>query len=148
MRRLRTLGASLIAVGTIAAAVLAIEVVLFAPEGLAAWSAGGTGTGAARAATMPTGGQPAGSATGAAVTIRWTAVALSNGVPVAGYVINRFDAASGAQATVGVGCSGVLTTTTCTEQSVPAGTWIYTVTPVQLGWTGGQSPGSAPIVAT
>ena len=119
-----------------------------APAVLAAWSALGTGHAGAAAATMPAGGQPAGSATGSAVTVRWPAVALSNGVPVAGYVISRFNAINGAQATVGAGCSGLITTTTCTELSVPPGTWIYTDTPVQVSWTGGASPASAPIIVT
>ena len=132
----------------ITAAAVLLHVGPAAPVALAAWSATGHGNAAARAVTMPTGGQPAGSASGGAVTIRWPAVTLSNGVPVAGYVINRFDAVSGAKATVGAACSGVIATTTCTEQSVPRRSWIYTDTPVQLSWTGGQSPGSAPIVVT
>lgn len=28
------------------------------------------------------------------------------------------------------------------HDSVPAGTWVYTVTPVEQGWTGGASPAS------
>ena len=44
---------------------------------------------------------------------------------------------------MGSGCNGVVAATTCTEQSVPAGTWVYTETPVQLNWTGGASPDSA-----
>jgi hypothetical protein len=92
---------------------------------------------------MPTGGQPAGSATGGSVSIRWPAATLPNGIAVAGYVVRRFNAVTGAAATVGSGCSGVVATTTCTELSVPLGTWVYTDTP-KLSWTGGQSPDSAP----
>ena len=95
---------------------------------------------------MPTGVAPTGSATGSSVTIRWPAVTLSSGAPVAGYVISRINALNGSAATVGPGCAGVVTTTTCTEQSVPSGTWIYTDTPVQLSWTGGASPASSAIV--
>lgn len=87
-----------------------------------------------------------GAASGTSVSVRWPAVTLSNGTPVAGYVIRRFDALNGAEATVGPGCSGVVTTTICTELSVPAGTWVYTDTPVLLSWTGGQSSATAPIV--
>ena len=119
---------------------------LAAPTALAAWSASGTGQGGAAAATMPTGVSPTGSATVSSVTIRWTAVTLSNGAPVAGYVISRFNALNGSAATVGPGCAGVVTTTTCTELSVPSGAWIYTDTPVLQSWTGGASPASAPIV--
>ena len=119
---------------------------LTAPAVLAAWSASGAGRAGAAAATMPAGGTPVGSASGTSVTIRWPAATLSNGAPVAGYVIGRFKSLNGAAATVGPGCSGVVTTTTCTEQGVPSGTWIYTDTPVQLSWTGTPSPASGPIV--
>ena len=95
---------------------------------------------------MPAGVAPTGSATSSSVTIRWPAVTLSSGAPVAGYVISRFNALNGSAATVGPGCAGVVTTTTCTEQSVPSGAWIYTDTPVQLSWTGAASPASAAIV--
>jgi len=115
---------------------------------LAAWTTGASGPAAAGATTMPAGAQPVGGATNGAVSIRWPAVAMSNGVAVAGYVVRRFDAASGAEATVGAACSGVITTTTCTEQSVPVGMWIYTVTPVQLSWSGAQSPPSSPITVS
>jgi hypothetical protein len=135
-----------VAVVVCAAAAFALQNAVGATGVLAAWSATGTGRAAGAATTMPTGAQPSGGATGSSVTIRWPTATFANGGAVAGYVINRFDAATGAAATVGAGCSGVVTTTTCTELSVPPGTWIYTDTPVQLSWTGGQSPGSAPIV--
>lgn len=119
---------------------------LAAPTALAAWSASGTGPAGAAAATMPTGVAPTGSATRSSVTIRWPAVTLSNGAPVAGYLISRINALNGSAATVGAGCAGVVTTTTCTELSVPSGAWIYTDTPVLLSWAGGASPASAAIV--
>lgn len=119
---------------------------LSTPAVLAAWSASSAGNGAASATTMPVGTTPTGSATGTSVAVQWTAVTLSSGVGVAGYVIHRFDAINGTGAAVGPGCSGVITTTTCTELSVPAGTWVYTDTPVQLTWNGGQSPASGAII--
>jgi hypothetical protein len=117
-----------------------------ASAAFAAWSAQGPGSAAGAATVMPTGTAPSGTVAGAAVTITWTAAKFANGTAVAGYVINRYDASTGMPATVGAGCSGVVTTTTCTERSVPPGTWVYTDTPVQLTWTGGASPDSAPIV--
>lgn len=129
-------------------AVLIVLASLSAPTILAAWSAAGTGPAAGAAATMPAGGQPVGSASGSSVAVRWPAVTLSSGAPVAGYLISRTNAVNGAAATVGPGCSGLITTTTCTELSVPTGTWLYFDTPVQLSWTGGQSPASAPIVVS
>jgi hypothetical protein len=114
----------------------------------AAWSAPGAGAAAAGAATMPNGAAPSGSASGEAVTISWPAASLSNGTPVAGYVIHRYDALNGGEATVGAGCSGVVTGTSCTEAAVPPGSWIYTDTPVQLSWSGGESPPSSVITVT
>lgn len=116
-----------------------------APPALAAWSGGGSGKASAVAYRMPTGGQPSTSASGSSVSVHWPGAAFPDNKAVAGYVIHRFDAASGTQATVGAGCSGTVTTTTCTELNVPAGTWIYTDTPVQDNWTGTQSPAAAPI---
>jgi hypothetical protein len=113
---------------------------------LAVWASAGSGTAAGAAAVMPTGSAPSGSAVGSAVTISWSTATFANGAPVAGYVINRYNAATGAQATVGPGCNGVVTATSCTESPVPGGQWQYTETPVQLGWTGRESPASAVIV--
>jgi hypothetical protein len=111
----------------------------------AAWSSAGGGTAAGSATVMPTGTAPSGGAAGDAVTISWAAADMSNGTAVQGYVIHRYNASTGAMAVVGPSCSGVVTSTTCTESSVPPGQWVYTDTPVQDSWTGGQSPQSSPI---
>lgn len=127
----------------LAAAALILPAALAAtPAALAAWSPAGSGSGGAAATTMPTGDAPAGSASFTTVTISWTAVTMADGAAVQGYVISRYNSVNGAPATVGSACSGIVTTTTCTETSVPAGTWVYTDTPVEQGWTGGASPAS------
>ena len=112
---------------------------------LAQWSTQGSGASGAAATTMPSGNSPAASETAGSVSVRWAAATLADGAPVGGYVVNRFNALNGSQATVGPGCSGVITTTICTEQSVPSGTWIYTDTPVLAGWTGSASPPSGSV---
>ncbi len=112
---------------------------------VAAWTAAGTGSAGAAAVTMPNGNPPSAGASGSSVTVTWTAAKFATGAAVAGYTVQRFDAVNGAQATVGAGCSGVVTTTTCTELGVPAGTWTYTDTPVQDSWTGAASPASNPV---
>jgi hypothetical protein len=112
----------------------------------AAWTGQGSGKAAAAARLMPSGTAPSGTALSDQVTISWPPSTFSNGVDVAGYIVNRYNASTGAMATVGTGCSGVLTTTTCTETSVARGPWLYTDTPVQVNWTGGQSAESAPVV--
>jgi hypothetical protein len=131
----------------IAAALTVLLVLGPSTVALAAWAAPGLGSAASAAAVMPTGSVPNGSDAGTSVTIRWAAATFANGPAVAGYVVTRLNADTGAPATVGVGCSGIVTATACTELSVPPGTWVYTDTPVQRTWTGGVSPESAPVVA-
>jgi len=121
---------------------LALGVVL-TPLAEAAWSGSGSGTATALADTMPSGNRPSAAGSSSNVTLRWPAAVFPGGGSVAGYVIRRFNAANGAEATVGAGCSGTVTTTTCTEASVPSGAWIYTDTPVQHTWSGAQSTASA-----
>ena len=108
----------------------------------ATWSAGGAGGAGGAARAMPTGSAPSGTVSVNSVTLSWAAASFTGGAAVAGYKINRYDSVTGAPASVGAGCSGVVSTTTCTETSVTPGTWVYTDTPVQLSWTGGESSDS------
>jgi hypothetical protein len=112
----------------------------------AAWATQGAGGAAGAASVMPTGATPGATVIRNQVTVSWAPSTLSNGTDVSGYIVNRYNAATGGTATVGAGCSGVVTTTSCTEDSVPPGTWVYTETPVRVNWTGGQSAESAPVV--
>jgi hypothetical protein len=111
----------------------------------AAWSGSGSGSGAGAAAVMPTGSAPHGTVSGTSVTVSWSVATLSSGTAVAGYVVSRYNASTGAPATVGAGCSGVVTTTSCTELDVTAGSWVYTDKPVEVNWSGGQSADSASV---
>jgi hypothetical protein len=72
-------------------------------------------------------------------------VTLASGAVVAGYTVQRYNAINGTPASVGAGCSGTVTTTSCTELNVPAGSWVYTETPVQQSWTGTESAPSQPV---
>jgi len=135
------------AAGRLWAAALGVPLALVSMTGAwAAWSTHGSGGAAGAATTMPAGAAPAGSAVGRSVTVSWPGAGFADSTPVSGYVVHRYDAASHATGTVGAACAGVVGATTCTEQSVPPGTWVYTDVPVQGSWTGGQSPDSAPIV--
>jgi hypothetical protein len=111
----------------------------------AGWPAQGTGSTAGAGTVLPTGTAPRATVTGTSVTLSWTAATMTDGGAVAGYIVSKYNAATGSPATVGAGCSGVVTAPACTEQSTAAGTWVYTVTPVQMTWTGGQSPDSATV---
>jgi uncharacterized repeat protein (TIGR01451 family) len=123
----------------LAIVVAAVPCALGATGALAAWTSPGSGSAAGRAYDMPAAGTPVAGASGANVAVRWPAATFPNGTAVHGYVIHRYDATTGAPQTVGSGCAGTVTTTTCTEQNVPAGHWTYTDTPTQDLWTGGES---------
>lgn len=111
----------------------------------AAWSAGGMGAAASGALTMPAGSTPSATGLRDSITVTWAAASLADGTAVSGYVIERFNSSTGAPATVGAGCSGTVTGTSCTELNVPAGSWTYTDTPVIQLWTGAASAPSAPV---
>lgn len=123
-----------------------VAAIVPASAAMAAWVTSGSGTGSGAAATMPTGLTPTASANGLLITVSWGSASLSSGTAVAGYTVARYNATTGSQATVGGTCAGIVTATTCTEQ-VTAGSWVYTDTPVQQNWTGGQSPQSSAVTA-
>lgn len=110
---------------------------------LAAWTAAGSGDAFGRAFAMPTGSTPAVSVTGRNVSLSWSGSAFPNGDPVAGYVVRRYPSGGGSSQTVLADCAGTLTTTSCVEHAVPAGTWVYTITPVHASWTGAEGSASA-----
>lgn len=115
------------------------------PPAGAAWSAGGSGSASALADSMPIGIQPAVSVSGTNVIVTWTAALFPDNTSVAGYRIERYNASTGEEVTVGANCSATVSTTTCTEEDVPAGDWTYADTPVQDLWVGGQSPVSTAV---
>lgn len=125
-------------------ALLAIALLstLACQSALAYWtSAGEEGDGIAGALTVNQGATPrATELASTSVTVDWGAGTLSNGVPVAGYIIQRYDEATEALATIGSGCAGTITALTCTEAEVPEGEWQYSVTPVfSEHWRGPES---------
>lgn len=109
----------------------------------AAWSGTGSVSAQVQAATMPSGSAPSTTATGHSVNVSWTGGTLL-GQSVTGYTVKRYNA-SGVAQTVGSGCSETITTLSCTESSVPAGTWTYTVTPLLDAWVGSESAASSAV---
>jgi hypothetical protein len=110
------------------------------------WSAGSGagGAGEARATTVGAGVMPTAVPAGTTVTVSWAPSTLANGTAVSGYLVKRYDATTLAFQTISGGCSGKLTTLSCTETSLPSGQWKYSVTPVfSTNWAGAESPMSA-----
>ena len=71
---------------------------------------------------------------------------MANGDPVTGYSVTRYDAATLTAQTIGSGCTGTLASTTCTETRVPAGDWVYAVTPrFATNWRGAESARSSTV---
>jgi hypothetical protein len=125
--------------GVISVLVVCVLVAGSTSPATAAWSISGLGSAGAGADAMPAGLAPTASTAGSTVTVGWPAATFADGTAVAGYVVNRYNASTGASATVGGSCGGVITNTSCSEAVAP-GSWIYTDTPVQLNWTGTASP--------
>jgi hypothetical protein len=98
---------------------------------------------AAAADALSPGGKPAVSAAGSSVAVTWQAGSTVAGRPATGYTVARYNAVTGGTRTLATGaCAGSLTTLSCTEQNVPAGSWYYTVTPAIALWAGAESPRS------
>jgi hypothetical protein len=113
----------------------------------AAWALSRSGPGAAKAKTLAVGSQPTASVQGHKVTVTWTATSFTTGGAAPGYVIRRYNVATGVGVGAANGCSGTLTVLTCTETGVVAGSWQYTVTPAAgTNWRGPESPKSAVVV--
>jgi hypothetical protein len=113
----------------------------------AAWALTRSGPGAAKAKTLAAGSQPTASVQGHKVTVTWTATSFTTGGAAQGYVIRRYNVATGIGVGATNGCSGTLTVLTCTETGVVSGSWQYTVTPTAgTNWRGPEGPKSAVVV--
>jgi hypothetical protein len=108
----------------------------------AAWTHSGSGAPFAKAVSMPTGATPTASVSNRSVTVSWSASTMPGGGAVSGYLVQRYDTNGNVQA-IGSACAGTIAALTCTETSVPGGTWRYTVTPVKDNWVGAESSQSS-----
>src|SRR5688572_57956 len=91
--------------GLIAAATL-VASLTFTAAAYAGWTGAGTGGGASKARSMPSGNTPTTSISGRNVTVSWSASSFSGGGPnVSGYVVKRYNT-SGVEQTIGNACSG------------------------------------------
>lgn len=120
---------------------LAATIALALPAAaLAAWTVGGEGPSMAKAQAVDAIGAPDVAVSGRNVTVNWSAP--PGGAPPNGYTVRRYRD-GGAEDSIGAGCTGTVTATSCTEQAVPPGDWRYSVTPVRHSWRGPESPRSA-----
>ena len=123
-----------------------------APMGsaMAFWSASAGGAGTGTTDRVNPGSQPS-TTPGAAesVSLQWAAGSTAAGHALTGYRVNRYaSATSGTAVAATGGCTGIVATTQCTEQSVPPGTWYYEIIPVLNSWTGAAGPRSVGTVVT
>ncbi len=105
------------------------------------WTVTGRGTSSAATATIsPPSSVTAAAANGAtSVTVTWAAP--SAGVAPTGYRVERTSIASGVTVPAcGSSPSSLLSTTSCTDVSVPDGTYRFTVVAVRSGWTATSTP--------
>ncbi len=103
----------------------------------AAFAATGSGAGQATAQTVAAAATPTASAVNQDVTVSWTATTMSGGTPVTGYIVRRYNGAL-VQQTILAGCASV-TTNGCVENTVPGGTWTYSVQATRGNWLGAES---------
>lgn len=127
---------------------LGLVLSLLAGVAWAFWTASSApgGNGASAATQVLPGSTPNAVASGRSVAISWAASTLVSGDAVTGYTLRRYDATTLAPQSIGAGCAGVLTSLSCTESKVPAGEWVYSVTPrFATSWTGPESLRSASV---
>lgn len=131
--------------------VFVAALMLGAGAGLASWQPTGSGVGSVGSKVMPgpgatpTATAPVGSNN---VTVTWTASTFAGGGAVPSYVVKRYDATLGTAQTVGAGCSGLVSATSCVEAGVPLGHWKYSITPAAGTWRGTEGAQSAAVVVT
>lgn len=132
------------------AGVLAAAVVISwgGPAANAFWQTLGSNAGSARADSIPAVAAPSAAVSGGAASVTWKQGTTAEGRPVAGYTVARYSAATGGtNVAAGGGCAGTITALNCSEASLPAGTWYYTVTPVLGLWAGAESVRSGGVAA-
>ena len=129
--------------GVRALGILVILAMLMGVSGTAwaFWTTAGRGTGTATTGTLgaPSGVSATSPAGSSSVAVSWTAP--SSGVVPAGYWVERTDTATGSKAAAcASSASSLLTSTSCSDGSVPDGTYRYTVYAVRSGWTAVSAP--------
>jgi hypothetical protein len=123
--------------------VIAIVVLLGLAVGASAYfTSHGAGTAGASVGSINPAASVTTRQTGADVTISWSAATLSSGGSVQGYRVKRSDN------TTICGSPTPVTSLSCTDASVPSGTYTYTVTAVYNSFTASATSSSITILTT
>ena len=131
---------------TSSAAALVVVALLAAASAQAAWTPTRSGPAFGRATSVGQGNAPSGAkVNGKNVRLTWAVTTLTNGAAVSGYIVRRYNALTGAEATVAANCSGTVAALTCTENNVAKGSWQYTITPTRGNWSGTASTKSTAV---
>ncbi|MCO4251634.1 hypothetical protein [Pseudarthrobacter raffinosi] len=114
-----------------------------APAANAYWQTLSSTSVGAKADSLQELAAPTASASAGAASVGWLTRSTTAGRAVSGYTVARYSAATGAKVAAGGTCAGTvttpITTLSCSEAALPAGTWYYTVTPVLGSWAGPES---------
>ena len=133
----------------VGAVVAAAATLVAAAPAAGSWAASARGNGSDRAKTIQATAVAAPTSvlqTKKNVRVTWSSAAFVEGGAITSYVVRRYPAAGGEAATSRSACAGAIPALTCTENNVPAGSWVYTTTPTLGKWTGLESPRSLPVV--
>lgn len=114
----------------------------------ATWLATASGLATSKALAVNGASAPSATVSNRSVELTWTASTLSDGSPVTGYIVKRYDS-SGVEQTISSGtCASTVAGTSCSETGVPSGSWQYSVTPAHNGWRGPESPTASATVSS
>lgn len=118
------------AVGRVSLTVVVLCSFLVLQVGTAAayFSTGGSGSGATQAANIVGPAGVSATQSGTNLTVTWSPANLSSGVAVQGYKLTRSDG------TTVCGSPTLVTSLSCTDASVPSGSYTYTVDAVYNSW--------------
>jgi hypothetical protein len=129
----------------VASVIAGAALLVSAAPAIATWSAAASGVSAVRAGALATAPTPSAAASGASVTVSWTAVPPPKAGVAIRYQVTRINTVTSATTPATGGCAGTLATTSCVEGSVPTGRWAYTIRVVVGAWSGASGSQSATV---
>jgi hypothetical protein len=117
-------------------ALAAVAVLCVAGSAWAYWTTQGSGSANASVGTLSAPGNVTATAGASSVSVGWTGSTISNGTPAQGYYVTRTDTSNSQTAPAcGSSASSLITSTSCSDTSVPNGTYTYSVTAVYRTWS-------------